>query len=106
MDANILTPKDVAAILGLDPSTVRRYWKRLGGVSFGRTYRIRRDVLDAYLAGGGHAIQAQAGREMDRPDSQGRDQGVVGTVRYEDASQGLGGRKKEGSLGSSSNGLW
>lgn len=106
MDNNILTPKDVAEILGLDPSTVRRYWSRLGGVNFGRTYRIRRDVLDAYLAGGDYAIQAQAGREMDRTGQEGRQDIMVGTVRHEDGSERLGSGQKKSAIGASTNGLW
>ena len=103
---DVLDPHDVAAILGIDPSTARRYWKRFGGVVFGRTYRIRRDVLDAYLAGGSHAVQAQAGREVDRAGPQGRADGMVGTICHEDRSQGLGSSKKEVPIGASRNGLW
>ena len=105
MTKEILNPHDVAAILGLDPSTVRRYWKTFGGVKFGRTYRIKRDVLDAYL-GGDHAIQAQNGREVDRSGQEGRGNVVVGTLRDKNGSKGLGKQTAQCPAGTSSNGLW
>lgn len=35
-----LTPKDVAAYLGLNEKTVRRYYRELGGVRLGRIFRF------------------------------------------------------------------
>ena len=56
-----LTVQEVAAYLGLDPQTVRRYYKQLGGMRFGRSYRFfEKEVKNAI----------QAWQKMDRPNSQ------------------------------------
>ena len=52
VDKSILTPADVAAELGIDPSTARRYWTQIGGVKIGsRTYRVTRERFMAYMNG-------------------------------------------------------
>ncbi|MCK5020855.1 MAG: helix-turn-helix domain-containing protein [Candidatus Peribacteraceae bacterium] len=56
-----MTVKEVASFLNLDPQTVRKYYRKLGGMRFGRSYRFfEKEVINAL----------QKRQEMDGPNTQ------------------------------------
>jgi excisionase family DNA binding protein len=59
MDSEYLTPEEIAVKLKVHEDTIRR-WLRTGelrGIKIGkRQWRVRKDDLEAYLAGQAHAF--------------------------------------------------
>jgi len=50
-----LSPVEIAELLGIAEGTVREWLRRgeLKGIKVGRQWRIKRDILDKFLEGGG-----------------------------------------------------
>ena len=50
-----LSPTEIAELLGIAEGTVREWLRRgeLKGIKVGRQWRIKRDILDKFLVGGG-----------------------------------------------------
>ena len=77
-----LSAKDLAAYLGLDPKTVRKYYRELGGIRLGsRIVFFEKELINA--------IQKRT--KLDCPDSEGRAE-TGESVSDESGSNGLGGR--------------
>lgn len=49
MDESMLTPADVAAILNVSPNTARALIRTMPHIKIGGRYRLRREVLEAYI---------------------------------------------------------
>ena len=49
MDSNMLTPADVAEILGVCANTARDIIRTLPHIRIGGRYRIRREVIEKYI---------------------------------------------------------
>ena len=49
MDSSMLTPADVAEILGVCANTARDIIRTLPHITIGGRYRIRREVIEKYI---------------------------------------------------------
>lgn len=49
MDSSMLTPADVAKILGVCANTARDIIRTLPHITIGGRYRIRREVIEKYI---------------------------------------------------------
>ena len=79
----ILTTEEVARYLRLAPVTVRRYYRSLGGIRLGRSYRFSREGLNNAIS---------SGKQMGGPGEEGRREETEG-LREEGGGQILGGRR-------------
>jgi len=77
-----LNTKEVSEYLGLDPKTVRKYYRELGGIRLGRHYRFfEKEICNA--------IQKQEWNEMDCPSEKGRGT-TEQSLSHEERGSGLG----------------
>jgi hypothetical protein len=77
-----LNTKQVSEYLGLDPKTVRKYYRELGGVRLGRHYRFfEKEICNA--------LQKQKWNGMDCPSEEEREK-TEQSVYDEEGSSGLG----------------
>lgn len=102
----VLDSPTVAQFLGVDEKTARKYWLEMGGRKIGgRTYRMLKVNLLAYM-GGGDAISTQAGRGVDRTSAQQGGQVHLSTIPIQDGCSRLGDDSTKQKRRSSTNGLW
>ena len=77
-----LNTKQVSEYLGLDPKTVRKYYRELGGIRLGRHYRFfEKEICNA--------VQKQKWNEVDCPSEEEREE-TEQSVSNEEGSGGLG----------------
>ena len=80
-----LSVLQVSQYLLIDPKTVRKYYRELGGVRFGRTYRFfSKELKDAL----------QTWKQVVRPSNEVRQENVQ-NVQNENRGKSLGGRTKK-----------
>ena len=96
-----LSTKEVGSFLGFDEDTVRKHYRKLGGVRptgpKGRILFFEMNVVDALRRN--YALEDTEGwsSTLEREDSEGREDQAK-AVRYEGGSTCLGNRTKKGGL--------
>ncbi len=103
----ILTSKQVAAVLLVHDRTAREHWEKMGGFRIGSKYRMHRSKLLKYM-GVEDAILPRERSEMAGTSPACREEAPFSPVRYEGTGQGMGSRDQTQAVcqAKSRHGLW
>jgi hypothetical protein len=106
-----LTTQEVAAYMGLDEDTVRKYYKEIGGIRLpgpkGRILFFEKNIVYALSRRNDYAFKdnEEWTDSMERESAEGRINQTKG-VRHEEGGSGMGGQKKKGGLDEDRHGIF